>query len=66
MKLLEGLRLSPKYSIQDLEQAILEKLKVKVSDIDTYEIVKESIDARKKPNIFYNINVAVKLKKTNA
>ena len=58
MKLLEGLRLEIGYTEKDVVNAIAKKCKIQVKDIKRYEIIKESIDARRKPEVYYNLNVA--------
>lgn len=44
---------------EELEQKIAKKLKIKREQIKTYEIVKKSIDARKKPKLMYVYSVDV-------
>ena len=46
-----------------LIQRVSEILKISRSDITAFQIIKESLDARKKPEIFYIYNVAVSLSK---
>ena len=50
-----------KYSDQDLIIAICNNLKVRRSDILSYEILKLSIDARKKPHIRYVASLGITL-----
>ncbi len=59
MKQVDGLRLNIGYNESDLLRAIGEKLKILPKSVVKYEITKESIDARRKPNIYYNVNVAI-------
>lgn len=46
----------------DLEQEILKALKIKESDLISWEIVKQSVDARKKPKIKFVYTVDVKVR----
>ncbi len=46
----------------DLEQEILKVLKIKQSDLISWELVKQSVDARKKPQIKFVYTVDVKVK----
>jgi len=57
----------PEHSKKDLEQAIRKALKISDKTVIDYEIVKKSIDSRKKPDIFYvyNINIHNKPKDFN-
>ena len=58
MKLLQSLRVEIGYTAEDLKCAVAKKVGIKPQDITKIEIVKESLDARRKPNVFYNLNVA--------
>ena len=49
-----------------LKQKVAKQLKIKETDIETVEIIKHSIDARKKPQIFQVYSVGVKLKPPQA
>ncbi len=46
-----------------LKELIAKKLRLQISDIDGIEIIKKSIDARKKPEVFYVYSVSIKLSK---
>ena len=59
MKLITELKLLPGYSNDDVISAIAKRTNVKSSDITRFELVKEGIDARKKPQVFMVLNVAV-------
>lgn len=48
-----------------LEQGILKKLKIHKDALVDYKIVKKSIDARKKPDIYYVYSVEVDVKKAS-
>ena len=65
MRLVEGLRLRIGYVNQDIIDAICKVAHTGQKNINSYEIVRESIDARRKPQIYYNVNVAVEFRKTN-
>ena len=60
---LEQISLPIKYTASDLYKEISKKLKIKIEDILSCELIKLSIDARKKPNIKYVASVEVELKK---
>ena len=62
MKLLTELKVKIGYSEADIFQAIQKKYNIFKNEIENYEIVKESLDSRKKPDIFYSLNVAVEVK----
>lgn len=62
MKLIKELKLRPNYKKNDLISAILNKTGLKKEELINFEIIKEGIDARKKPNVFYVINVAINVK----
>ena len=50
------------YSFENLKKISAKTLKINEKDIDKLEILKKSIDARRKPNIFYNFSVGLILK----
>lgn len=56
------LKLKPGHSTKELEDKILKTLKIKKEDLLDYSIFKQSIDARKKPEIFYVYTIDVTLK----
>ena len=62
MKLLTELKVKVGYSTQDIYSAIRKKYGVFQDEIERFEIVKESLDSRKKPDIFYSLNIAVDVK----
>ena len=62
MKLLTELKVKMNYKIGDVLFAIRKKYDLFAEEINKFEIVKESIDARKKPDVFIKINVAVDVK----
>ncbi len=61
MKLLSELKVKPNYTKQDIFNAVFKKYGLKADEIVQYEIVKESLDCRKKPNIIVSLNVAAKV-----
>jgi len=65
MKLLTEVKVNKiKYSKDDIFQAIRKKYNIFSNEIERFEIVKESIDSRKKPNLFVSLNIAVDVKKS--
>lgn len=56
------LKLVPGHSEKDMEQKIRKTLHLSNKETFTYKICKQSIDARKKPDIFYSYTVDVKIK----
>ncbi len=65
MKVLDGLRLDIGYNMDDIKSAIASRLGVHPNDIFKMEIIKEGLDARRKPNLYYNLNVAFESKSKN-
>lgn len=59
---LDQISLPIKYTNLDIEQSVCRALKIKKEDIVFFEILKLSIDARKKPNIKYIASLGVNLK----
>ena len=53
------LKLPSTYREEDLKLYIAQYLRIDASNIHSYRILKRSIDARKKPDIFYVFSVAV-------
>lgn len=56
------LKLPVSHSQKDLETKILKMLRIKREMLLSYSIIKQSIDARKKPDIYYVYVIDVKLK----
>ena len=50
-----------KYTNEDIEKEVCKKLKIQSKDIEKLEILKLSIDARKKPNVKYVASVGLNL-----
>ena len=61
MKYCESLRLNIGYTIENIKNEISKKYSIDYTSIGKIEIIKESIDARRKPNIYYMLNVAFEL-----
>ena len=59
MKLLTEVKVKLGYKECDIFDGIYKKYGLKRTDILRYEIVRESLDARKKPNIIISLNLAV-------
>ena len=54
-----GIKLKPGHGLEDIINAVSEKLRLNPSDIKRYEIVKKSLDARDKENIRWNYIVDI-------
>lgn len=63
MKLLSELKVKVGYNREDILFSIKKKYNLFADEILKWEIVKESIDARKKPEVFIKLNIAVEVKK---
>ncbi len=63
MKLLTELKVKINYKESDIFDAIRKKYGIFHDEIEKYHIVRESLDCRKKPDIFRSLNVAVQVKK---
>ena len=50
------------YTIDDIKSALIKTLRVKANDIESFRIHRQSIDARKKDNIYYTATVVAKLR----
>lgn len=64
MKLLTELKVKFNYTENDIFEAIRKKYGVFKTDILSYDIVRESLDARQKPNVFIKLNIAVNVKES--
>lgn len=62
MKLLTELKVKFNYGEKDVFSEIKRKYRLFADEIIAWEVVKESIDARKKPEVFIKLNVAVETK----
>ena len=63
MKLLSEIKVKIGYNSSDVLFGIRKKYNLFADEILNWEIVKESIDARKKPDVFMKLNVAVEVNK---
>lgn len=54
----QQLKIHPGYTIEDVRQKTAQNLHIPLTSIDHLEIIRESIDARKKPQVFYILSVA--------
>ena len=63
MKLVPEIKVKIGYNSNDVLLAIRKKCNIFAEEILKWEIVKESIDARKKPDVFVKLNVAIEVKK---
>lgn len=59
----ENIKLNVGYTDTDVKNVVAKALKINASEVESFEFLKLSIDARKKPNVFYVGTVAVKLSK---
>lgn len=59
---IEQLKMQVGFCDEDLKAKVAEQLNISHADISNVRILKQAIDARKKPNVFYVLNVAVSLK----
>lgn len=64
MKLLTEIKVGLNYTETDMFLAMQKKYGVFKHEIEKFQIVRESLDCRKKPNIFISLNVAVQPKKS--
>ena len=55
------IRLSPDHSPEDIRVAVEKKLRVRPGTEFSYQVVRQSVDARKKPDIFYVYTVDVQV-----
>ena len=60
---IDQLKLDVSAENNQIKNSIAKKLRVQIADIKNYEILKRSIDARKKPELFFVYSVAVTLDK---
>lgn len=59
---LDQLKFQVDFNDDDILAECCQKLKINKSDIESFEIVKQAIDARRKPEVFYILNIALNLK----
>lgn len=61
----QQLKMHPGYTMEDIREKIAQNLHIPKNSIKELEILRESIDARKKPQIFYILSVAFLAEKEN-
>lgn len=59
----DNIKLNVGYTDMDVKNAVSKALRISPNKIESYEFLRLSIDARKKPNVFYIATVAVSLSK---
>ena len=59
---LDNIRLKPDYTEDNLKTEIAKNLKISKTEILCFEIIKKSIDARRKPDVKIVLSVGIKLK----
>lgn len=59
------IKLHPGHTSEELEKKLLRALSVKKADLLSWQIVKQSIDARKKPDVFFSYTVDAEVKHEN-
>ena len=59
------LKLPYQHTVMDLEQKIRKTLKLSANQKFTYKITKKSLDARKKPDLFFSYIIDVKVADEN-
>ncbi len=62
MKLITEVKVNNRYTEKDILNALSRQTGVNRDDILKFEIVRKSLDARKKPNVITKLNVAVEVK----
>lgn len=60
------LKLPPGHSEQELKKKIIKILRVQERELNSYEVVRRSVDARRKPELFFIYTVWVSVKKEAA
>lgn len=60
---LEQIKMNIGFTNDDLKTKCAKTLKISPKEIKTIKIIKQAIDARRKPNIFYIVNVIIELNK---
>lgn len=62
----QQLKMHPGYRMEDVREKIAQNLHIPPNSINDLEVLRESIDARKKPQIFYILSVAFSSEKEKA
>lgn len=60
---ISNLKLKPDQEVEVLKSQAAKLLHLSVKDIEEFQILKKSLDARKKENLFYNCSVLIRVKK---
>ena len=66
MLTIQQLKLPVAHTESDLEKKILKTLKIKKEELLSWTIRKQSLDARKKPELFFVYTIDAEVKKENA
>ncbi|MDQ2087348.1 hypothetical protein RBH29_13020 [Herbivorax sp. ANBcel31] len=61
--IVHNLKMSLDYTMDDLKKAVCKKIRISEKYFNSFRIVKESVDARKKPNIHIVFSVVVEIEK---
>lgn len=56
------LKCQPGHTVEQLKQKAIQLLRIKEEELQQFTIIRQSIDARKKPDIFYSYTVDVQVK----
>ena len=62
MKLITEVKIKNDYTEKDIISAVCKQTGIFAGDILRFEVVKKSLDARKKPNIITKLNIAIEVK----
>lgn len=62
---INNVKMSIDYSDNQLKHEVIKELRIRPEDLIAYKLVKRSLDARKKPNVFYTCAIDVEVKNEN-
>ena len=65
MLTLQQIKLPVSHTKEDLEKKIVKTLKISFQDLQSWKIRKQSLDARKKPELYFVYTIDVSVKKEN-
>ena len=65
MLTLQQIKLPVSHTREDLEKKILKTLKISPQELQSWKIRKQSLDARKKPELYFVYTIDVSIKKEN-
>ena len=65
MLTLQQVKLPVSHTREDLEKKIMKTLKISSQELQTWKIRKQSLDARKKPELYFVYTIEVSVKKEN-